>query len=117
MKQKIEFQCEGYGNYWEPAVTNEGETPEQCAERIVQHFNNTLRPHEEARTVTAVRVASDAKVAVKHDWFKLNNFTIMKPRPHDKYQCARCHAMGKRFTLEGNVIVDYRDRSKKDCTL
>lgn len=116
-RQKIEFQCENYGTYWEPAVTEAGETPEECARRIVQHFNDTLQPGEEARTVTAVRLAPDAKASVKHDWFKLNNFTIMKPQPHDKYQCSRCRAMGKRFTLDGGVIVDYRYRSKKDCKL
>jgi len=117
MRQKIEFQCNGYGDYWEPAITNEGETPEQCAERIVQHFNDTLYPGEKARTVTGVRLAPDAQVTIEHNWYKLNNVTIMKPGPHDQYRCLKCHAMGKRFTLDGDVQVDYRHRSKKNCKI
>lgn len=112
---KIEFQTDVLGDYWEEAITREGETPRQCAERIVKGFNDTLRPNEEFRTVTAVREAPDAKILRKHDWEKQNSFTIMKPRPHDIHKCRKCGAMGKRFELGSDVKIDYRSRGKKEC--
>lgn len=40
---------------WEEGRTQDGETLEECAARIVQRFNETLRPGEKPRTVLGVR--------------------------------------------------------------
>lgn len=122
MRKKIQFTTDvflnkfGYEECWEDAITNDNETPEQCAERIVKHFNDTLRPGEKRRKVIKVRENEDAKVFLKHEWEKTNLFTIIKGRrQYDLYKCKRCGATGKRFTLDHDILIDYKNRGKLIC--
>lgn len=72
------FQKGTNGNdadYWEDAETQGDETPEQCANRIADSFNNTLRPGESPRKVVSVRLVekkseeeSDSLLKVGATW-------------------------------------------------
>ena len=54
-------------DYWEDAETIGNETPEECAKRIVDNLNNTLRPGEDPRTVVGVRIAPEQKKEEKEE--------------------------------------------------
>ncbi len=119
MEIKIQFttdmEIDG-DQYWEDAITKDGETPKQCAQRIVKYFNNTLRPGEKSRRLIGVREAPEIDISRPHDWEKTNSFTIMDKRAnYDKYVCLSCRATGKRFGLNPNVTIDYRCRGKTKC--
>jgi len=43
--------------YWEEAILERNETPRQCAQRIVDYFNASLKPGERLRKVLGVKMA------------------------------------------------------------
>lgn len=78
--------------------------PAQWGKDIVANWNATLRPHESARTIDALRVTDilDKDAHVEHDWHKTNLVTVMRGNlAFDTVRCNRCGITGKRYGLNG----------------
>ena len=89
---------------------------EADARALVDSFNATLHASERAREFLRVEVGAGGAV-LAHAWGKTNLVTVRKPggRMHDAYRCADCGATGKRYELEGGVVLDYRYRGRRAC--
>ena len=82
------------------------------ADRLIQGFNDTLRPREKARKVVAVEIVGESGPQ-NHDWTKTNLVTIMNGRDfYDTLLCERCFITAKRFGLD-RIVVDRQFRAKK----
>ena len=81
--------------------------------RLIDRFNDTLRPGERARKLLDVTFEDNDAVA-QHDWHKTNLVTVSDPRLglYDKLECSVCFITGKRYGLT-NIIIDRRWRAKK----
>jgi hypothetical protein len=92
---------------------------EAWCRRLVQRFNETLRPHEKVRTVDKVEMTEDsAPVVLRHDWHKTNAITISdRHGTYDRMRCDRCGITGKRFGLH-TVLRDraFRAKAFETCT-
>ena len=80
------------------------------AVEIMQRFNDTLRPHERARTLVRVEPLPDGEgeTGATHDWEKTNLVTVMHKYfgSHDTMKCKNCGITGKRFGLGPQVAID-----------
>lgn len=109
--------------HWEEELITEdtsGSNPEREAEvyalGIVDAFNDSLRPEEEARTLIKSEVIDDTD-STRHRWEKTNLVTKEDRRgTYDAYECARCGITGKRRALEGSVIIDNKYKMARSCT-
>ena len=98
-------------------------TPEIKGKEIVDFFNRTLRPNEDARVFldsidldnpkSEVYFARDRETApklsvqtLKHTWEKFS--LVTEKGGYDIYRCSTCGAKGKRFGLSSTVTPDKR---------
>ncbi len=88
---------------------------EKWATKIIQSFNDTLRPGELPRTIVRVEPLGDddddgkAWPEIKrHDWEKTNLVTVMNDYfgSHDTMKCRQCGITGKRFGIGPSVKID-----------
>ncbi len=62
---KILFRTDAAPSAWEKEETQGNETPQECAQRIVDYFNSTLKTGESRRTLLEVKEASVEGVTEK----------------------------------------------------
>jgi nitrous oxide reductase accessory protein NosL len=81
--------------------------------KILENFNQTLRPYEKAREL--VSIVEGGMADVKHQWEKQNLSTICdKHSMYDIMRCRLCGCMGKRYGVgEGGIQLDNKFRTKK----
>ena len=90
-------------------VTNAAEA-EKCAQEMLGKFNAALRKGEIGRELLKVVLDPATVGAIReHDWYKVNLVTLVDTGHHscDEYKCARCGVTGKRFYLDGGVVLDH----------
>ncbi len=82
------------------------------AEAVIQGFNDTLRPHEQPRTLVDVKETATG-AHEPHEWEKTNLITQSRGMSHfDTMKCPWCGITGKRFGLKEGVIRDRPYRAK-----
>lgn len=99
-------------DYNRPEIKTEGQARE-WASRLIENFNNTLRPHEHARRVVAVSF-EDNNAVKAHEWHKTNLVTLFNGRSlYDALVCLVCGVTAKRHGLD-RIVLDpkYRKNSK-----
>jgi len=84
----------------------------QEALRIVELFNNTLRPHERPRTLLRVEMI-DLASRKDHTWDKMNLVTVFTHGHYfDVLRCRVCGVTAKRYGLH-NIVLDAQYRKAK----
>lgn len=88
------------------------------ATRIIQTFNETLKPNESVRELLAIvvdEIADEKPVLLDHEWSKTNAVTVEeRGRMFDRMKCIRCGVTGKRYGLTNTSIRrDSAFRAKK----
>lgn len=124
----VDYANRGEGNDPEPLksawreemnvaeVTNEQEA-QAYSERIIQNFNDTLRPKERPRKLIRVEFG-EGEASERHDWEKTNLVTQRDARGQfDSYKCRKCGITGKRRSFDGGVAPDpaYRAKAFQSC--
>jgi hypothetical protein len=82
--------------------------------KLVQSFNDTLRPGEKIRKYINARLDESAPDFPDHDFEKQNLVTIFDPRRgmHDLLKCRNCPVFGRRYGLIG-FQIDRKFRAAK----
>lgn len=98
--------------WWEDYDKDVGD-PQKWAETTVAHFNDTLRPGEQSRTLLKVEVL-DTDSSKHHKWTKstAGMSQIFRGRCVDIMFCERCGITGKRYGLSENITIDSKYRKK-----
>ena len=81
--------------------------------KIIERFNNTLRPGEQARIlVIALELEEENKNNKPHNWKKSSLVTQMASGgfSYDAYKCSDCKAKGKRFGLSDHVTPNRKNQ-------
>ena len=83
------------------------------AEETIKNFNACLRPKEKPRTLLKVEVL-DASNEKFHKWVKRPHSQSIMFRGNivDLMYCERCGITGKRYGLNGYVVIDSKFRKK-----
>lgn len=127
-KKNMRFQviCRNKGDSlaqsWEEShndrlVTNAAQAIE-WAQRVIGHFNRTLRANEVEREVIGVKMGA-GNAGLPHEWRKSNLVTQMGKdggMSFDTYKCEHCDATGKRFGLSDNISRDKKFKDREFCT-
>lgn len=115
MKVKMHVKQVNTGAVWaEEYDIKNNENPGEYARKLVEKFNNTLRPNESPRELVGVEVLEeDSDVVIKHGWEKQNAVTIMRGnRSYDAYKCSICGVTGKRYGLSAVMVRDSAFKGK-----
>lgn len=102
-------------DYDEPQVYDD---PWGWSERLIQRFNQTLRPGQPPRKLLDVDIIyffpeGQFNIVNNHDWKKVNMVTMIEgSRYFDKYKCIRCGITGRRYGFSSVIIRD--SKYKKD---
>lgn len=115
MKIKMQVKSVNTGAVWgEEYDIKDNESPVRYAQKLVEGFNNTLRPNESPRELVGVEVLEeDSDLVIKHDWQKQNMITVAKgSRFYDVYKCGICGVTGKRYGLSAVVVRDSAFKGK-----
>lgn len=112
-KIKLTVKNIGESDTWEETYITD-ENPEDYADRVINHFNSTLREGEKPRELIGVMVISDVKPQGNHVWSKKNLVTVHRNGVmYDIMVCEKCGITGKRYGLSGDVIRDRAYKAKK----
>ena len=87
-------------DYNRPEVKTEDQA-RAWAKRLIENFNNTLRPHECARKVVDVTF-EDNNATTSHEWQKTNLVTLIDNRGamYDQLICLNCGITAERWGLD-----------------
>jgi len=104
MKFKIEVRHHGTSEVWWETFDKEEVTDEATAKawaiKTIARFNDTLRPKELPREFAGGVLLLGAGTR-KHDWSKMNLYTIEDHRGHyDNVECKNCGARARRYGLD-----------------
>jgi hypothetical protein len=99
-------------DYNRSEIRNEDQAREY-GRRLIENFNDTLRPGERPRQLLDVTFEDNEAIA-NHDWYKRNAVTLIDPRrgSYDAMQCTICGVTGKRYGLV-TIKIDGRFRAKR----
>jgi hypothetical protein len=98
--------------WWETYNENTDD-PVAYSKKLIEGFNNFLRPHESPRTLLSVEVLQSENT--NHEWVKLTNGQSIRFRGNlvDLHQCSKCGITGKRYGLNSVIKIDSKYRAKK----
>lgn len=103
--------------WWEHYEENT-DNAQQWVEEVLQTFNDTLRPHEQHRTLLKVEVEGDSNDPF-HTWEKSSVGMSSNFRGDivDIFKCSKCGITGKRKNLSSVIKIDSKFRKKcfQDC--
>lgn len=111
-------------DYNKPEATDQA-SAEVAAQKIVDYFNSTLRPHESAREILAVEftpntntsASSAPKTSVARAWEKTNLVTVHERGQYfDRLVCPSCGITAKRYGVS-SIVIDSKFKAKgyKSC--
>jgi len=87
-------------------------TAEEHGRKIIDSFNNSLRPFEKPRVFISARelgTEENIKVPLMHTWSKKS--LVTEKGGFDKYICTTCGFMGKRHGVSATVVVDKKHKN------
>jgi hypothetical protein len=80
----------------------------RIAEEVIQNFNDTLRPHELARTLQSATILDLTTQPECHRWEKTS--VVIQAADHigmhETHYCPLCNNTGKQYQIQGPIIVD-----------
>jgi|GEM_PF-2363355 len=105
----------------EEHLDGEGVDAEDAGRRLVDGFNDTLRPGEHPRVFVSAEPFPGDDRPRKHDWEKVNLVTLEErrgccgSRTYDRMECTRCGVTGRRYGVGPCVRLDRRHAKWENC--
>jgi len=111
---KFKIHVKDSNNDWFEEYNEKTEDAQEYAEKMVESFNNTLKPYETKRTLISVEVMESSNDEL-HDWVKQSYgmSQVFRGQIVDIMRCSKCGITGKRFGLSSHVKID--SKYKKKC--
>lgn len=117
IKMFVKEVCSG-SSWIEDLNVPDGKDPEEYAKGIINNFNNTLRPGEEARELLGIELLDGSDNPKEHNWEKQNGFALTdRIGMYDAYKCKDCGITGKIRTSGTPIKIDSKFSAPiyKDC--
>lgn len=86
--------------------------------KVINNFNNTLRPNEKPRTLIGIEEVGEKGIQ-QHQYEKTNLVTISgRDGMYDTCKCSICGVTGKRYGIGGIVKRDskYKAKCYENCS-
>ena len=111
-----DFRADWWESYNKSEVVDQA-SAEDVGRRMVQYYNDTLKPGERKRTFLESQLTTNSGVHESHEWEKTNLYTVMeRGRNFDTAECKKCGVTAKRYGLgEPRLDSQFRAQAFRYC--